>query len=106
MSDPPPLGGNFPPPGTTRRVRPMPPWMDKDNENGKLKYLVLQMANDSVLPVNPFIVGKTIKGAVGSDLSEFGRKIDSGKKLLLKTRTMKTTNRRFESWERKRKPAG
>ncbi|XP_040174940.1 uncharacterized protein LOC120906955 [Anopheles arabiensis] len=64
----------------------MPPWMDKDNENGELKYLVLQMANDSVLPVNPFIVGKTIKDAVGSDLSEFGRKIDSGKKLLLKTR--------------------
>uniref|UniRef100_A0A182I0Y5 Uncharacterized protein n=1 Tax=Anopheles arabiensis TaxID=7173 RepID=A0A182I0Y5_ANOAR len=64
----------------------MSPWKDKNNENGHLKYLVLQMANNSALAVNPFIVGKTIKDAVRSDLSEFGRKIDSGKKPLLKTR--------------------
>ena len=55
-------------------------------ETPDLKYLVLQMANNSTLPVSPFIVGKTIKDAVGSDLSVFGRKIDSGKGLLLKTR--------------------
>ncbi|XP_049294397.1 uncharacterized protein LOC125769637 [Anopheles funestus] len=78
--DYPPLGG------PSRNKRPVPEWMDKSNENGDMKFLVLQTTDDSPLPKNPFIVGKSISSLAG-ELSEPGKIIDNGKKLLLKTRS-------------------
>lgn len=59
--------------------RSMLHWMDKRDENGDMKFLVLQTTDGSSVPKNPFIVGKSLC-SLADELSEPGKALDNGKK--------------------------
>ncbi|XP_035894761.1 uncharacterized protein LOC118504429 [Anopheles stephensi] len=80
---------DFPPPGgPSRNERSLPLFMDRKDEHGDMKFLVLQTTDGSPLPKNPFVIGKSLSSLAGQ-LSEPGKPIDNGKKLLIKTRSSK-----------------
>ncbi|XP_035911260.1 uncharacterized protein LOC118511822 [Anopheles stephensi] len=89
MPGPPSYERDFPPlGGPSRNERTLPDYMDKNNDHGDMKFLVLQTTDGSLLPKNPFVIGKSLSFLAG-ELSEPGKVIDNGKKLLIKTRSSK-----------------
>lgn len=61
------MGG--PPPSNvldgTPTIRTLPEWLDPEERHGELCFLLLKGVNETPLPKNPFIVGKSVEQAVG-----------------------------------------
>ncbi|XP_041785913.1 uncharacterized protein LOC121601180 [Anopheles merus] len=75
------------PPEPPQRARSLPPWMDRNNEFGDMKFLVLEPLKGFKLPQNPWIISKSITNVVG-ELTESSHSMEFGQKYLIKTRNL------------------
>lgn len=83
-----PANAGFPPlGGREKRDRTLPSYMDKNNEYGEKRYLILRSLEGKPLPKNPWIYSETIKRANGK--VESGHAVDLHN-YILETRSEKS----------------
>lgn len=81
-----PPDGNAGPSGTNVNARTMPEWMDRQGMFGQRIVLLLQPTGTSMLPNNPFVIGKSIEQTCGK--IESANTEENGTKYALKTRSV------------------